>query len=70
LDLSRLIQMMVTRVLMRFLNRGIRAGLGQTAPARNKVSQKDMTPEERQQTKAAREAQRRAKQAMRLTRRF
>ena len=70
MDLSRLIQMIVMRLAMRFLNRGINAGLNRLAPAPAKTAQKDMTPEERAQAKTARQLQQRAKQAMRLTRRF
>lgn len=70
MDLNRLIQMFLTRFLMRFVNRGINMGLNKVAPAPEKVRQKDMTPEERQQAKAARDLQRRARQASKLTRRF
>jgi hypothetical protein len=70
MDLNRLIQMILSRVLMRFVNRGISAGLNKVAPPPDKGSGKDMTPEERQQAKAARELQRRARQAAKLTRRF
>ena len=80
MDLSRLIQMIFRRFLMRFVNRGITAGFDKFAPAPTKngptktgptkLAQKDMTPEEREQAKAARELQRRARQATKLTRRF
>ena len=70
MDLSRLIQMILTKFLMRFVNRGINAGFDKFAPAPPKPSPADMTPEERAQAKAAREMQRRAKQAMKLTRRL
>lgn len=60
------------RILMQifrmFLNRGINKGINHVANrGRNP---KDMTPAERQEAKAARETARRAKQAIRLGRRF
>ena len=82
MDLSRLIQMILRRFLMRFVSRGIAASFDKFAPpptktGPTKLAQKDMTPAEREQAKAAREqakaareVQRRARQATKLTRRF
>ena len=75
MDLSRLIQMILRRFLMRFVSRGIAASFDKFAPpptktGPTKLAQKDMTPAEREQAKAARELQRRARQATKLTRRF
>ena len=75
MDLSRLIQMILRRFLMRFVSRGIAASFDKFAPpptktGPTKLAQKAMTPAEREQAKAAREVQRRARQATKLTRRF
>ena len=70
MNMNRMIQMFVMRFAMRFLNRGINAGLNKMAPGPEKTNAKDMSPEDRAIAKAAREQQRRTKQAMRLNRRF
>jgi hypothetical protein len=69
MDLNRLIQMIVNQLLRRLINRGIDAGINKVAgkPAAAKT---DMTPEERRQARAAKDVARRAKQAMKLTRRL
>lgn len=73
MDLSKLIQMVINMVLRRVISKGIDAGLNagiskfSGAPNR---PQADMTPEEREQARIAKDMARRARQAAKLTRKL
>ncbi len=65
---ERLIMMILRPLINRLVNRGLDAGINRVA-GKGKP-QDEMTPEERQQAKAARQMSKRARQAARLTRRM
>lgn len=74
MNLDRIINMIMRRVLGKLVNRGVDAGIGM-ASRRGKggeapAAQGEMTPEERKRARQARQAAKRAKQAARMTRRM
>ncbi len=69
MDLTKLLQMIVNTLLRRLISRGIDAGINKVSGSAKKPAQ-DLTPEEREQAKAARDLAKRARQAAKLTRRL
>ncbi|MEJ2031201.1 MAG: hypothetical protein P8X66_15430 [Maritimibacter sp.] len=65
---ERLLMMFLRPLIRRLVNRGVDAGIDRVA-GKGK-SRDEMTPAERQQAKQAREMSKRAKLAMRITRRM
>ncbi|MGQ0610390.1 MAG: hypothetical protein ACT4N9_04705 [Paracoccaceae bacterium] len=73
MDLSRVLDMVIKTVVRRLVGRGVDAGInlvaGRGKPAADPTAA-DLSPEERQQAKAAKAAAKRARQAASVTRRL
>jgi hypothetical protein len=68
MNVNQLVNMVIRMVLRRGLNRGINAGIGRMAGKGKRPDQ--MTPEERRQAQATKQQTIRAKQALRVGRKF
>lgn len=68
MNIERLISMILRQATRRLVNRGVDAGID--LAARGGRSHEEMTPEERQRARAAKQTARRARQAARLIRRM
>ena len=68
MDLSKIIQMVINLVLRKVINRGVDAGINY-ASKRGKTDDQ-MTPEDLQQAKSAKEMAKRAKQAINVGRKI
>lgn len=68
MDLGRLVQGLLNRLLRKAVTKGITAGIDQVARRGKPADQ--MTPEDHAQARRARYLAKRARQAARITRRF
>lgn len=68
MNADRLISMIIRMFVRKAVNRGVNAGVKRMAGGGK--SQKDMSPEERAQAKAARDNTQRARKALRVGRRI
>lgn len=68
MDLSRLIQMIINTLMRRMVNKGVDMGINYAAK-RGKPDA-DMTPEDHEQARAAKEMAKRARQAANLARKI
>ena len=65
---QQMIDMVMKMILRKFLNKGINSGIDMAT--RKGKNPQDMTPEEREEVKRAKDASKNAQRAMRVTRRM